>query len=270
MVLIDNYHKPASVAEAYQLLINNKKSAIVGGGAWFRLGSRHISHAIDLCQAGLSYITETDDQIEIGAMTTFGELARSKVMHQCFNGIIPASVKNIVGVQLQNMVTVGGTVYSKLGFSDLITALLVLDCHLILHKKGKMTLDDFLKHPVKRNDQDILEKLVLKKENLQASFQAMRNVSGDYALLNVAVSKRNKDYKIAVGARPLKATLAHNTIKQINKVDNSNGVEDFARQIGDMTAAELMFGTNNLASAEYRKKLCQVLVKRAIEEVEAR
>lgn len=263
MITIGEYFKPTSVQEAYELLTAKKKAVLIGGGAWIRMGTRRISRAIDLSQAGLSFINETDNQIEIGAMTTFGDLDRSKLMHRYFNGIIPLSFQDIVGVQLRNIVTVGGTVYSRFGFSDFNTALMVLDSKVVLHAKGEMNLPEFLLGNV--TEKDILEKIVLPKDDkLKASFQMMRNSKGDYAILNVAVAKKGDQYKIAVGARPLRTVFAERAMEYISSEPLS---EVTAAKAGDLAAAELKFGNNSLGSSEYRKQLCKVLVKRALMEV---
>ncbi|MDW7673497.1 MAG: FAD binding domain-containing protein [Bacillota bacterium] len=265
MLTIGEYLKPKSVKEAYELLNSKKKTALIGGGAWIRMSpSRRISLAIDLSQAGLRYINDTDETIEIGAMTTFGDIDKSPILQQYFSGIIPRSFQDIVGVQLRNIVTIGGTVYSKYGFSDVITALLVLNCKVVLHAKGELLLKDFLILPVSGKERDVLEKLVIDKEELKAAFQMMRNSRGDYAILNVAAAKKDKEFKIAVGARPQRAMLAE---KAMEFISNNPISEETAAKAGEIASEELHLGNNSLGTSKYRKALCQVLVKRAILEV---
>jgi CO/xanthine dehydrogenase FAD-binding subunit len=263
MITIGEYFKPTSVQEAYELLTSKKKAALIGGGAWIMLGSRRISRAIDLSQAGLKYINDNDNEIEIGAMTTFGDIDRNEIMHRYFNGIIPRSFQDIVGMQLRNIVTVGGTVYSRFGFSDFNTALMVLDCQVALHANGAMSIIDFMAG--KAIGPDMIEKVVVKKdEELKASCQMMRNSKGDFAILNVAVSKKGDSYKIAVGARPRRAVLAQKAMAFISATTVD---ETSAAKAGELAALELELGNNSLAGSEYRKELCKVLVKRAILEV---
>lgn len=129
--MIKDYIRPKSLEEAYELLSSNKNSRILGGGAFLRLGSKCINTAIDLCDLDLNYIKETDEGIEIGAMTTFRDLEKSQILKEYFGNLLADALKGIVGVQFRNYVTVGASVYSKYGFSDLITALLALDCTLV-------------------------------------------------------------------------------------------------------------------------------------------
>jgi CO/xanthine dehydrogenase FAD-binding subunit len=262
MIIIGEYVKPKSVEEAYEYLAKRNDATLFGGGAFIRLGSRNIGLAVDLSDANLSYIRETDTRIEIGGTTTFGDIERSELLKSYFDNILTHSVENIVGVQLRNIVTIGGTVYSKYGFSDPITALRALNTTVVLHKAGEISFHEFLTQP--RKDKDILEKIIIQKENLRSSFQMVRNSIGDYAILNAAVTKGEKGYRIVVGARPGIAALSTKAMEFIN-LNEVN--EDIADKAGKIAAEELTFSDNNLGSKEYRVQLCRVLVKRGILEV---
>jgi CO/xanthine dehydrogenase FAD-binding subunit len=263
MITIDEYLKPQSVTEAYTLLTTRQNASIVGGGVFMRLTSRKIGLAIDMSQAGLDFIKEMDEYIEIGAMATFGELGRSAVLQKNLDGIIPNTVANIPGVQLRNMVSVGGTVYGRYGFSEFITCLMVLDCKVVLHNKGELSLNDFLTE--KGNNKDILEKLIIKKQELRTSYKMFRNSFGSLPILSVAVSKSGTEYKIAVGGRPGVATLAHEAMKYLETCETN---EQTAEKAADIVSSELGFTNDRRSSAEYRRELCKVLVKRAIMEVQ--
>ncbi|MCB2293278.1 FAD binding domain-containing protein [Clostridium algoriphilum] len=261
-MIINRYVKPNSVSEAYDLLNSTQNSEVIGGGAYIRLGKKNVDLAIDMCNTGLDFITEKDNTIEIGATTTFRQLEKSEILMNYYDRVIPKTVGDIMGVQMRNIVTVGGTIYGKYGFSDLITTLLALDCEVVTHKRGKIYLEYFLKE--KRIDKDIIEKIIIKKDDRIASFQTMKNTSTDFSMINVAVCKKNDKYNIVVGARPAVATLA---IKAMEYIESSKGDEYDAAVTGDIASKELIFGTDLRASKEYRKELCSVLVKRAIVEV---
>lgn len=261
--MIKDYIRPKSLEEAYELLSSNKNSRILGGGAFLRLGSKRINTAIDLCDLDLNYIKETDEGIEIGAMTTFRDLEKSQILKEYFGNLLADALKGIVGVQFRNYVTVGASVYSKYGFSDLITALLALDCTLVLYKNGEIKLEDYLN--TKLGERDILTKIVLKKEKTSTSYQTIRKSTSGYPTLSVAVAKNKDGFKISVGARPMVAALAQEAADFLNT--NSNIDEDTALKAGEICSESLKFGTNYLGTEEYRKDICKVLVKRAIMEV---
>ena len=261
LITIKEYIKPRTIEEAYEELIKRKKNVIFGGGAFIRMGSRTIPTAIDLSDIGLDYIEEKEETIEIGAMTTLGDIEYSEILSYYYNNMLAKSVKEIVGIQLRNIVTI---VYSRYSFSDPITGLLALDTQIKLYKQGNISLEKFLNEGPK--EKDILEKIIIKKDNRKATFLSMRNSKGDYAILNVAVSMYNHQFRIAVGARPGPARLAYNAMEYLEKL-NGNIDEKNILEVGKIASEELVFGTNSRGSSLYRKQLASTLVNRALMEV---
>lgn len=257
-----NYVLPETVEEAYEQLLSKKSARLIGGGCFIRLGDKKIGLAVDLSKSGLDYINDLEDEIEIGAMTSLRTFETSKLLKENFGNVIEDSVKHIIGVQLRSIATIGATTFSKYGFSDPITALLALDADIYLHKGGRMSLEDFLNEKELRKD--ILEKIIIKKNVSGAAFQTIRTSAVDYAILSVAVGKVEDKYRISVGARPQAAKLA---VKAMDYLNNNEINEDSIIKACDIASEELHFGSNNRGSAEYRRELSKVLVKRAIMEV---
>ena len=262
MLIIKEYARPASLQEAAKLLEERQDAVVFGGGTYLRLGSREIGLAIDLSECGLKFIGRNNGEIEIGAMATFRDIETSNLLNEAFSGIISSSVSNILGVQFRNMVTAGGSVSGRYGFSDFITALLSLDCHVQLYKNGRISLEDFLSKKIK--GKDILEKIIISDDGRNASFQTMRNSCADFAVLDAAVSLLDGKYRISVGVRPAAAVLAVNTMDFLAKGEVT---PEKAEEAGHMAAEELSFGSDIRGSAQYRKEICKILVKRAVMEV---
>lgn len=255
--------QPDNLEEAYQSLSEKRNNTILGGCAFLKMGKKLITTGVDLSRLNLNYILEKDGFIEIGAMTSLRELETHPLLNDYYNGVLPQSVRDIIGVQFRNGVTVGASVYSKYGFSDLITALLSLETEVELFKAGRMSLIDFLARP---KEKDILVRLFIKKSMHRASFLSFRSSSSDYSVLNVAVSMLDKHWTIAVGARPSKAAIAVNASAILSQdVPTLVTIEQAALQASE----ELTFGTNKRGTAAYRKALCKALVKRGIMEVTA-
>lgn len=263
MATFGNYVKPKSIEEAYEVVSTKKPARVMGGGLYMRMGSRRIGLLVDLAEAGLDYINETDDSVEIGAMVTFRQMEQSEVLNRCFDELIKDAVHDVVGVQFRNLVTIGGTVYTRHGFSDLIPALLTLDAKVVFHNSGEISLEDYLKEEGCRK-QDIVEKIIIPKKEVKTAYQSMRISTGDYAILVVSVSKSDKGVNIAVGARPQRAIFAQEAMDFLGTDDLT---EENVIEASKKAAEELTFGTNTRGSKEYRKAICQVLVKRALEEV---
>jgi CO/xanthine dehydrogenase FAD-binding subunit len=258
---IQDLAQPDTLEEAYGILLNRRSNTVLGGCAFLRLGSKRIGTGVDLSKLNLAYIKEKDGNIEIGAMTTFREIETNPLLHASFNAILPKAVGTIIGVQFRNCVTLGASVYAKYGFSDLLTALLALDTKVELFKGGIIPLEEFLERPVQK---DILTRIIIKQEQRKATYQALRNSASDFPILNVAVANLQDQWTIVVGARPLKAKIAHNASQQLGK---NNITLEQIENVASLAAEELSFGTNTRGSAEYRRAVCKALVQRAITEV---
>ncbi len=261
MFTIKNYVMANTIEDAYRLLQEGKSNAILGGCAFLKLGAKRIGTAIDLSKLNLDQINETEDTIEIGAMTSFRAVETNEALNKYFNGVLPRSVASIIGIQFRSAVTVGASVYSRYGFSDFITALLVLDTEVELFKSGRIPLDQFLQDGAPR---DILTKLVIKKSDIKASYQMMRNSAVDYPILNVAISKGAAGWKIAVGARPQRAALA---MKAAKLLDSGEPKDADIEAAVNTAVEELTFGSNSRGSKVYREAIAKGLIARGIREV---
>ena len=256
MISFEDFVQPASIGEAYALLIEKKHNAVLGGGAFLRLGSARLGTAIDLAKLALDYIKVQDGCIEIGATTTLRSVETNPVLLTNFDAILPKAVGNVLGVQFRNVVTIGATVYSRYGFSDLLPALLALDTEVELYKAGRISLKEFMG---KAYAKDILTRIFIKQDGRKAVYQSLRPCASDFPLLNVAVSLKEREGTIVVGARPQRAMIAESASALLS----TGEIERAAAT----AAAELSFGDNMRATAEYRRAMCEVLVKRAITEV---
>ncbi len=250
--------QPPTIGEAYRILTERPDNALLGGCAFLRMGARKIATAVDLSRLGLDYIKETDDFIELGAMATFRAVETHPACRANFRGLLSRAAGNVIGVQFRNIVTVGATVFSKYGFSDLITALLALDTKVALHSGGRMPLAVFLDKPFAR---DILTHVYIRKDGRVAAYQSLRNSAGDFPLVNTAVVRRGDDWTVVVGARPARAQIARAASQALS------GPRPDAAAAGALAAGELAFSGNVKASGEYRRAMAAVLVKRAAEEV---
>ena len=259
MFTIRNYVVAKSLEEAYEL--NQKKNnVILGGIGWLKMGGRNIQTAIDLSELGLDKIEEDEESFKIGCMCTLRQLEVNESLNSYFNGIIAKSVIHIVGVQFRNCATIGGSIYSRFGFSDPLTCLLALDSYVKLYKGGVISMREFVNMPY---DNDILEKVIIKKDNRKISYMSHRNISTDFPVLTCAVSKIGDKFAVAVGARPQKAVLVLDEENILSCDPTKDEIEKFA----DYVEGKLTFGSNMRASKDFRSHLCKVLVKRCINEV---
>lgn len=260
---INKFTKAGSLDEAYAILDGNSKASIVAGGAWLKLLPTEIEEAIDLSGLGLDKFTEKDGFLEIGAMATLRQVEKNETLKTLCNGIVSDAAEKIMGVTVRNIATIGGTVSGKYGFSDLITPLMVLGTELEFYKRGNVSLVDFMEETAKTKD--ILLKIKIPLNNGKGWFETMKITAIDFPILNAAISRIDGKTRIAVGSRPYKAVLAE---KAMAYVDTCGKYEEDCTERAAMTAAaEIKFGSNSRGSGEYRKHLCEALIKRGLAEV---
>ena len=260
MYQVGRYYRPDSPEEAVALLLDNRRNRLIAGNMFLRMTSALIPAAIDLSGCGLDYVRqEADGDLHLGAMCTLRRLETDPLIRNYCNGMLSRAAGEIIGVQFRNLATLGASVFGKYGFSDIITPLLACGARVRLHFQGELPLDSFLSQPRRR---DLLEEIVLPAEPVAGSFSSFRNSKGDFSILNVAAARSDTGWRIAVGARPLCASLAAGTMEALNT--SAAGISD----AGAIAAGELSFGSDIRASAGYRRSLCQVMTMRVLSEIE--
>ena len=260
---INSYHTVKSLEEASNLLDANKQNAIVAGGAWMRLSSKEIETAIDLSGLGLDQIVETEDAYEIGAMATLRQVEKQAGIKKHYDGALSNALSHMMGVPIRNLATIGGSIIGKYSFSDIITPLLVMNVELEFYKKGRISLEEFLAS--RDRSKDVLVKVIIKKEEAKGYFKKMQKTGLDFAVVNVAISKKDGLIKIAVGARPSLAKFADEAMEFIN--GKKVITEEVILETAEIAGKELKFGTNSKASEEYRRNIAIAYIKRGLREV---
>ena len=261
MMTIREYARPATLEEAWQL--NQKKpNRVLGGMLWLKMEKINVGTAIDLSALGLDTIEETDTEIIIGAMATLRDLETNAALNAYTAGAVREAVRRIVGVQFRNCATVGGSIYGRFGFSDVLTLFMAMDCSVELYKGGIVSLREYAERPY---DRDILVRLIVKKENAEFFYQSVRNSQTDIPVLTCAAARlADGCYRIAIGARPLKAVLYE------FPAENGVPAQELALKYANAVKNDIITGSNMRGSAEYRRHLAGVLTKRAVVELEAR
>lgn len=254
MTTIREYIRPKSLEEAYEL--NQKKqNRIAGGMLWLRLGNGSIGTLIDLCDLGLSDLTEDENTIRIGAMATLRQMELHEGLNRYTCGAAAEAVKNIVGVQFRNSATAGGSIWGRFGFSDVLTMLLSTDCSVELYKGGTVSLEEFVSM---KRDSDLLLSLTIRKRPGKFAYRSMRIQRTDFPVLTAAASCVDGEYRAVIGARPARAMVVRDTQNIL-----AHGItEESAGQFAEYAAESVPVSGNMRGSAGYRKQLVRVLTKR--------
>lgn len=247
-MIIREYKRAQSIEEALSLC-EKKHNAVLGGGTWLRLGSRRtIQTAIDLSALGLDTIEETAEEFTVGAMVSLRAYETHQGLENAFLGLCRRSVEHIVGVQFRACATIGGSVWGRFGFSEVLCALMALGAQVELARGGRMPLAAFAQ---KKPDRDILLRVFIPKGIEGIGCESMRSQQTDFPILCVAAVRRAQGLSLCIGARPMRACVLEGTREE--------GL--LAR-----AASEIRYGTNARGGGTYRGHLAQVLSARALEE----
>lgn len=261
MLKFKQYYRVKSLAEAYEL--NQKKSNIVlGGMLWLKLQCRTIGGVIDLSDLGLDQITETEEAYTIGAMVSLRDLEQHEGLRAYLGEALHESLRHIVGVQFRNVATVGGSIFGRFGFSDVLTLFLALDAKVKFYHAGEMPLAVYASaDPLdKELKNDILEAVILPKHVEAAAYRSVRNSETDFPVLTCCVAKVNGVYRVSVGARPMRAACVTDEAGIL-----TGGITpETAAAFGKWASEQFATGSNVRASADYRKKMIAVLTKRNV------
>ncbi|MDO4277130.1 MAG: FAD binding domain-containing protein [Eubacteriales bacterium] len=265
MLKIRSYVKVKSLAEAYEQ--NQKKTArVLGGTVWLKMSSQTISTAIDLSGLGLDTVQETEEEFVIGCMTSLRDLETNERLNAYTHGAMKECLRHIVGVQFRNCATVGGSIFGRYGFSDVLTIFLAMDTEVELYSAGRIPLAEFVNM---KKDRDILVNVIVKKSPLLISYLSQRNSKTDFPVLTCAAALVDGEPRTVIGARPGRAVIVEDKkeiIKNFSEMTNkkrAQAILDFA----EYASGNVCVGGNMRASREYRALLVKVLTKRAWETV---
>ena len=98
-------------------------------------------------------------------------------------------------------------------------------------------------------------RVIIKKDGRKAAYVSQRRSKTDFPLIAVAAAKKDDMWYISVGARPSKAAL----------VTVQTGCELSAQ--AEEAVSMFSFGDNLRGSADYRKSLAEIYVRRLMEQL---
>lgn len=258
MITIRNYIQPTSLEEAYTLLMKNRNNHILGGNLWVKMGEKTIMNAIDLSKLSLDKIEEDEEKFVMGCMCSLRDLEIHPSLNEHFDGSFKEALRHIVGVQFRNTATLGGSVFPRFGFSDVLTILAAMDCEIELYHEGILPIKEFIDSKIMK---DILVHVIVKKDQRKVVYKTQRITETDFGIINCALALKDNDYTVVFSATPYKAQIIDN-VKLVDP-NNEEEVENFINKVVE----QVRFDSNMRGSAEYREALARVLLKRALADV---
>ena len=160
----------------------------------------------------------------------------------------------------------GGSIYGRFGFSDVLTMFLGMDTWVELYDAGRIPLTEFVNM---KKDNDILVNIIVRKEPLLTCYLSQRNTKTDFPVLTCTASVIGDEARTVIGARPARAMVVEDkkqilkNFKNMTKKQKAQAIEEFA----EYAAGNVPTAGNMRGSEEYRSLLVKVLTRRAWEAV---
>jgi carbon-monoxide dehydrogenase medium subunit len=268
------YQRVESVDHAIQVLSDEPDAKILAGGhsllPLMRVRLARPSFLVDITRIqDLKYVREDGDQVAIGALTRHHDVANNEVLHELCP-IVAYAAGEIGDPQVRHVGTIGGSVAHADPASDMPSVLLALDAEMVVRGPGgvrNVGAGEFFKglfEPDLATDEVLTEIRVPKTTGRGWSYLKFHRRAQDWALVGVAALAQN-------GAGPSVAltNMADRPVRAAGVEEELTGGADPAAA-SERAAEGTSPPSDAFASAEYRLELVKVLVRRALEESQAR
>lgn len=287
------YYAPASVSEAAELLDEHKDKEpklLAGGHSLIPLMKLRLAQPQVLIDLGkikeLRYIREEGDDLVIGAMTPYEQIAGSVTVKR--RAIALAEAAGMVAdPQVRNMGTIGGSVAHADPAGDLPAVMMALNAKFSATSHGlilgigdshrDIQADNFFVDLLTTtlDPDEVLTEITFPKlpPRTGTAYCKFGNKASHYAIVGIAAAitvDTNgicREARIGITGSGPKAVRA----KEAEEVLVGNAVEDTTiESAAKMTAYGIDFNEDIHASAEYREHLTSVIAERAIRKAVSR
>lgn len=264
------YARAGSVDHAIELLSSNEDAKILAGGhsllPLMKLRLARPSMLVDIGRVrDLSGIRADGDSVVIGALTRHHDVANSEVLQELCP-IVAHTAGEIGDPQVRHMGTIGGSVAHADPASDMPTVLVALGAQITMRGAGDasrtVSAGDFFKGLFTA---DLAENELITEIRVPAtrsagwSYIKFHRRAQDWALVGVAAVQQNGGAHVALtnmGETPIRAAGVEEALS-----GGADPATAAARADEGVSPPSDSFG-----SAEYRREMARVLVRRALEE----
>jgi carbon-monoxide dehydrogenase medium subunit len=275
---VQEYYHATSLRDALKKLGKNDGQIPVPVTGAFHLISSKLRAAtclVDISAVDLNYVKVEGRKLSIGGAATFQQIVVSKELNEALNGLLLKAAQAYSTRIQRNTTTLQDVLFGYATFFDLLTALLALDTQVTVQGKQKriVPLASFFSkesRAILSNSEIAVDfSAKLPSGNAGASLQRVALTDGDaVAILNVVAilkmtGKKCSEARIAVGGglpAPVRLTALEQELAA--KPLDAALVESVSAK-----AADLIHPVSDIrGSAQYRKQICSVLVRRALAE----
>jgi carbon-monoxide dehydrogenase medium subunit len=268
------YQRVDFVDHAIQLLTDNADAKVIAGGhsllPLMRLRLARPSMLVDIGRIQeLRYVKEDGDRVAIGALTRHHDVANSEVLQELCP-IVAYAASGIGDPQVRHVGTIGGSCAHADPASDMPSVLVALGADLVVRGAGgasrTVPAAEFFRglfEPDLASNEVLTEIRVPKTTGRGWSYLKFHRRAQDWALVGVAALTGDGGPAVALtnmADRPMRAAGVEEALA--GGADAATAAERAAEGTSPPSDA--------FASAEYRRELVKVLVRRALEEAMSR
>jgi len=276
-------YTPRSLLEALRLKAEKRENAeIIAGGTdlliQLRDREKFPKALINIYRLKeLSYIRFEDNELRIGAATSFSEIAESSLVKK-YAPILLEAVKQIGSPQIMNKGTIGGNIGNASPAGDSIPPLYVLNASIIVQsikEKREVPVEDFFLDYKKidlREDELITEiRIPAMREDEDGLFIKFGLRLGDaISVVNTAIWVKREEWNLFRDIRIALGSVAP-TVKRARKSEellkSSRLNEELMWEAAELVRDEISPITDIRGSAEYRRELAVNLVFKGLWEL---
>jgi aerobic carbon-monoxide dehydrogenase medium subunit len=275
---VQEYYHATSLRDALKKLGKNAEQVPVPVTGAFHLISSKLRAAtclVDISAAGLDYVKLDGRKLAIGGTATFQQIVTSKELNEGLNGLLPKAARTYSTRIQRNATTLQDVLFGYATYFDLLTALLALDAQVMVQGKTKriVPLQQFFAKDSRAvlGNQEVAAEFSAKlpSGDVGASLQRLALTDGDaVAILHVVAilkmtGKKCAEARVAVGGglpAPVRLTMLEQELA--GKPLDAALVEAVSAKAGGLIQPL----SDVRGSAQYRKQICSVLVRRSLEE----
>jgi CO/xanthine dehydrogenase FAD-binding subunit len=255
---LTEYHKPTSIDDALQLLRRpHIRSIFIAGGTGVVTQASHdVQAVIDLSGLNLSYIKSTEQGISLGATTTLQQIIDDKNIRAYADGVLIKAILDTASLNTRNQASIAGSIVGGTSNSPLITTLLALHATLNIRddQSQRITLSNWI-----YDAKTLIVEVVLPKlsDHTHVAYEKVARTPADLPIVCVAACGTIENGKIVeayialggVNDRPIMIAQPVTSIEQAQQ----------------LAAQSIQPASDYFATAEYRREMIKVLIKRVLE-----
>lgn len=274
------YIKPANLEQTLHILedLKEKKVQVIAGGTdlipLLRSRVKEVEYVVDLVNTGFNHITLAENEIRIGALTSFRNLTKNEIIKKKLP-VLACAAGQVGAAQTRSLASIGGNICSAVPSLDSAPSLFVLGAILRLVSKGNermVPIEKFFTGPRQTVLQpgEILAEIVipLPGDNYRASFIKIgRRKALTLAIVNGAAGITFDENQEIINARIALGAVAPTPVRAYKAEEILFGKKASPELFAEAAAVavkEIAPISDLRASAEYRRTLSEVLVRRAL------